>query len=237
MRSLTFVAVLLFAVPAVAQDCPVPDSAKAGGLAHRSADERLKYLSTVIASESVRARRWTLGWGGTYGLLTVAQLAAVGATPQADRVDWYVGAFTTVVGVAFVLIDPLEIIDAGAGFADRAAHATPENTCALLAEAERLVKEGAAHQAFGTAWYSHVANVLFNAGVGLFLWLAYDRLVSGLVNFGVGTALGEATIFTQPTGLVDAWEAYEQGERTAVRFHVAPAVGPNLVGVRLGLTF
>lgn len=215
----------------------MPDSAKAGGLAHKTSAERLQYLSRVIATESTRARRWTLGWGGTYALLTVAQLAAAPAVSGQDAVDWYVGAFTTVVGVAFVLFDPLEVIDGGEGFADRAAHATPENTCALLAEAERLVKEGADHEAFNTAWYSHLSNVLFNAGVGLFLWLAYDRLASGLVNFGVGTALGEATIFTSPTGLMDAWDTYERGAQTAVRFHVAPAIGPNLVGVRFGLTF
>ena len=237
MRSLALAAVLLVAVPSLAQDCPVPGSAKAGGLAHKTAAERLAYLSNAIATESTRARRWTLGWGGAYGLLTVAQLAVAPAFDAPDRVDWYVGAFTTVVGVAFVLFDPLEVIDGGESFADRAAHATPENTCALLAEAERLVKQGADHEAFNTAWYSHAANVLFNAGVGLFLWLAYDRLASGLVNFGVGTAMGEGTIFTSPTGLVDAWETYEHGEKTAVRFHLAPAIGPNLVGVRFGLTF
>jgi hypothetical protein len=236
MRSFVLAAVLL-SVPALAQDCPIPESAKAGGLAHRPAAERLKFLSSVIASESARARRWTLGWGGAYGLLTLAQLAVVPAVGAQDAVDWYVGAFTTVVGVAFILFDPLEVIDAGPGFAARVEHATPQNTCALLAEAERLVKEGAQHEAFNTAWYSHLSNVLFNAGVGLFLWLAYGRLASGLVNFGLGTALGEATLFDQPTGLQDAWEAYQQGAQTALHLQVAPALGPNLVGVRLAVTF
>jgi hypothetical protein len=234
----TLAVAVLSGSAARAQDCAPPEGSTGGSLSQQGASERLAFLTRVLGEQARKTQNWTLAWGATYGLLTVIQLAAVGPTEPSARVDWYVGAFTSVVGAAFVLIDPPQVLNHGAEYVDRAARATPENTCALLEEGEQMLKDGASHQAFNTAWYSHVANVLFNVGVGLFLWLGYDRLVSGLVNFGIGAALGEATIFTAPTGLIDAWDSYRTGSKPqAVHFHVAPAVGAGVVGVRLGLTF
>ncbi|GMU60989.1 MAG: hypothetical protein AMXMBFR34_27520 [Myxococcaceae bacterium] len=230
------VVLLLSAGLARAQDCPRPEGA-GGGVSTQSAQQRLSFLSRVVAVESAKARRWTLGWGATYGLLTVLQLALTGASSDADDVDWYVGAFSSAVGVAFALFDPLEVRDAGPGYVNRAAKATPEDTCALLVEGERMVKEGAGQQAFGTAWFMHVANVAFNAAVGLFLGLFFAHWTAGIVNIVVGAGLGEGTIFTRSTGLVSAWEEYRGARPSSLRFFFAPAVGLAGVGVRAGFTF
>lgn len=229
--------VVLLSAAASAQDCAAPEGAT-GGVSQQSAQERLAFLARVVGPEAKSLKAWTLGWGGAYGLLTVAQLAAVGPTEPEARVDWYVGAFTSLVGMAFVIAAPVEAMEHGEDFVERAGRATPENTCALIAEGERLVKDGAAKEAFGTAWYSHAANVAFNVAVGLFLWLGFDRMVPGLINFGLGTALGEGTIFSQPTGLVDAWDAYRAGAKPqAVHFRFTPVVRPGVYGLAFGLSF
>lgn len=234
MRATALLVLLSLSLSAVSRaDCPRPEGVKAGSVATRGDAERLKFLSSRFTDESAAATRWTGGWGGAYGLFTIVQLAIAPLFPEEERPDWYWGAFSTAVGVAFSIIDPLEVLYGGPEFARRAATVTPDATCALIADGERMLREGAAHEATGRKWYVHLANVLFNAGIGVVLGLAHNRWVSGAINAAVGLAIGEATIFTSPNGLGDALVTYESGA-PIVTFRVVPAAGP---GVGVLLTF
>jgi hypothetical protein len=57
-----------------------------------------------------------------------------------------------------------------------------------------------AFQRGARTWPMHVINVLFNAGVSAFLGFGYGRWQSAGLNLIVGSAIGEAQIFTQPQG-------------------------------------
>jgi hypothetical protein len=203
----------------------------------QTAQERLAFLSRALAAEAPRATRWVAAWGATYGLLTVAQLAAVGVTDNAADPDWYVGAFTSALGLALTLAHPVEAQHAGPAFAQEASRATHAGTCALVAEGERLLRAGADSQQRARAWYLHVINVVANVGLGLVLGLAHGRWVPGVVNFALGVGFIEATLVTAPTGLVDAWDVYRGSRTASARFFFAPAVGASGVGVRVGLSF
>ena len=158
--------------------------------------------------------------------------------PQ-DQVEWWVAAATTAVGVAFVAMDPLEVMQAGPGYAQRAE--TPADVCALIAEGEGLLERSAAHERLGTRWFIHAANVVFNIGLGLILGLGYGHWVAGAVNVALGVAFGEVTIFTSPTRLISAWSEYQRGDLGAdpppVSFRVFPMVLPGGAGVGVALGF
>ena len=238
------------AQPAPPASCERPGDASAQGIAGHSDTARLAFLSKLLLEESGRARNWMLGWGATYGVLTAAQLALLPVFPRQEpnddpilralgsplvgkptqpQADMYWGAVSTAIGVAFTLLDPPEVLEAGPLFAQRVRAATPDQTCTLIAEGERLLAAGAEHEQSATAWYLHVGNVLLNAGVGLVLGLGYNRWTPGLINLGVGVLVGEATLFTAPTHLVSGWKKYRQGEAPpAVTFHLVPAAGPGL---------
>ncbi|MCC6338042.1 MAG: hypothetical protein IT380_29120 [Myxococcales bacterium] len=221
-----------------AQDCPRPQGpATTGAVSGQGAKERLAWLSQALSAEAPKSRRWLGAWGATYGLLTVGQLSAVGFTDNAADPDWYVGALTSALGLAFTLVSPPEAQPAAPGFAQKASRATEADTCLLVAEGERLLREGAASQTRARAWYLHVLNVAANVGLGLVLGLAHDRWVPGVVNFALGVGLIEATLFTAPTGLVDAWDEYRGAKRTAVRFFLGPGLAPGGAGVRWGFSF
>jgi len=223
---------VLCSAPGFAQTCPPTAGA-------RSDQARLQFLSAELLAESHRAHNWTLGWGATYGLLTLAQVAVVPLIIPPDQVEWWVAAATTAVGVAFTLVDPLEVREAGPGYAMRAAD--PGDVCALIAEGEALLERSAAHERAGTRWYIHAANVAFNLGVGLILGLGYGHWVAGAVNFALGVALGEATLFTAPTRLISAWGEYQRGElgptAAPVSWKVFPMVHPSGAGVGFALAF
>ena len=223
---------LLLSSLAQATECPAVMGAK-GGTASRSGEERLAWLASRFDAEAEAVDRWTLVWGGGYGLLTVGQLGLMGAFPRADQPDWYWGAISTVVGVVFALI-PLEATATAPSFRARASAATGENVCALVAEGERLLESGADQEAFGTAWFVHAANVLFNAGIGLVYWLGYDHLQTAIINTVIGIGLGEGTVFLQPTGLVSGWDEY-RGLRAPVK--VSWSLFPAGLGLGFALKF
>ena len=234
LRSL-IVAVLVVSFSAHAVDCPAPPDAAVGSLARQSADARLQFMAKRFQEESDAAKRWTAVWGGRYAALTLVQLALLGVVPREAQPDWYWGALSSAVGVAFSVLGPLEVMDAGPVFAKRAAAATGEGsdeqkTCELLVEGERMLREGADAQNFSRAWFIHVGNVLFNVGIGLVLGLGYGRWTSAAINALSGAAIGELTIFTSPNQLISGWDEYRSGPKakSPVTIHVVPTAGPGL---------
>jgi hypothetical protein len=235
VRGLGLVVVLL-AAPAVAENCPSRAGAPA---ATRSNEARLKFLSAELRDESARAYTWRHAWAMTYGVLTIVQIAAVPLIIPVDQVEWWVAAATTAVGAAFVIIDPLEVLEAGPPYAQRAPAA--DDVCAVIAEGEGLLERSASEETTSRRWYMHAANVVFNLGIGLILGLGYGHWVAGAVNVALGVAIGEVTIFTSPNRLISAWSEYQRGELgekpSPVAFRVFPLVHPGGAGLGVSLTF
>ncbi len=230
-------AALVGSAAALAQTCP-----QRSGLAGRSDAQRLRFLSSQLAAEAARGDTWTHAWGAGYAGLTVVQLAASPLIVESDKIEWYVGALSSAIGVAFVTIDPLEVIEAGPVFQRRAgwAHA-PDEICALIAEGEGLMQRGAGAEQQSRRWYMHGANVALNLGLGLILGLGVGHWVAAAVNVVVGVALGELTIFTAPDRLISAWAEYQQGElgeaSAPLSFKLVPMVRPDAAGLALAVRF
>ena len=194
-----------------AERCP----AGAGGgptLAAIDPELRLHFIDERLARTAHRAQVWTWGWGIGIGVATVGNLVPLLFVAPENRIDWYVGAGTTVIGVVPLLIAPLDVIgDSRALGARLAARSPTDDVCALLADAERTLVRDAQNQADGQRWWLHVGNVVLNTGVGLFLALGYHHWTAGAFNAIFGTAVGEAIILTQPTSSIDDLRAYQTG--------------------------
>lgn len=235
MKRLVLAVLLSGSTLAFAQTCERPKDSSPSGVAAQSDEARLAFLSKLLLEESHRAYAWRLGWGATYSVLTIAQLGVMQLFTQEEQPDWYWGALSTAVGVAFTLLDPPEVLEGGPVYAQKAKVVPEVERCKLIAEGERMLEQGAAHEQDSVAWYIHAGNILFNVGLGLVLGLGYQRWTSGLINMGVGSAIGEATMFTSPTHLIGGWKQYRHGESPPkVTFHVIPTAGP---GVGVLLTF
>lgn len=210
--------------------CPVPSGA-APALGERSAAERVRFLTQALEREASAVRTWRAAWGATYALGTLGQLAATPLLDPADQQDFAVGAASTAVGVAFTILGTPEVMEDAPAFSARVAAGGDE--CQLLAEAEALMVKDAANEASSVAWYFHAANVAFNLGVGLAIGLGFGHWVSALINFLVGAAIGEGTLFTQPVALAGAWSRYLTGSLApTAALRLAPA-GVGLFGLAL----
>lgn len=208
-------------VAAAATACPIGavvgspplGSPPAGpALAERNGEVRLQWIDTHLAKTARRARTWTWGWGiGIVGA-TGANLVPLGFVPRDQRIDWYTGAATTIVGIVPLLIAPLDVVkDSRELHANLATPPNADAVCRLLADAEVRLARDARNQMDGQRWWLHVGNVILNSGVGLFLALGYHHYGAGALNAVVGSAIGEAIILTQPTGSIDDLRRYRDG--------------------------
>jgi hypothetical protein len=199
--------------PAVAETrCPTSAGIGAGP-APIAGEARLAWIDARLSRTARRARRWTWGWGIGIGVATVANLAPLPFVAREDRIDWYTGAATTVIGIVPLLIAPLDVVeDARALHASLAAPAaTGGDVCAQLADAETRLLRDAKNQADGQRWWLHAGNVALNTGVGLFLALGYHHWGAGALNAVGGSIIGEAIILTQPTGTIEDLRRYQSG--------------------------
>jgi hypothetical protein len=211
-----------------AGSCP-PGAGGGPTLAAVDPELRLHFIDEHLGRTAHRAQVWTWGWGIGIGVATVGNLVPLLFVDPENRIDWYVGAGTTVIGVVPLLIAPLDVIgDSQALSARLAARGPTDDVCALLADAERRLVRDAQNQTDGQRWWLHVGNVVLNTGVGLFLGIGYHHWTAGAFNAIFGTAVGEAIILTQPTSSIDDLRVYQSGALGA------PA---KPIALRYGATF
>ena len=180
-------------------------------------EARLEWIDAHLTHTAQRARRWTWGWGIALGVGTVANLAPLPFVAREDRVDWYTGAATTVIGIVPLLIAPLDVVDDARALRARiAAPPSPVQVdmCALVDDAETRLLRDAQNQADGQRWWLHAGNVLLNTGVGAFLAFGFHHWGAGAWNAVGGSLIGEAIILTQPTGTITDLRRYRDGALT-----------------------
>ena len=89
--------------------CPVGAGGGAA-LAAINPELRLRFIDEHLARTAHRAQVWTWGWGIGIGVATVANVVPLFFVAPEDRIDWYVGAGTTIVGIVPLLIAPLAVV-------------------------------------------------------------------------------------------------------------------------------
>ena len=159
--------------------------------------------------------RWNYGWAVGIGATGVGSLIAVPFVAPEDRVDYYTGAVLAAAGVLPFLLAPPNVIHDGRELQAMLVASPPgtdAEVCAMLADAEaRLVRDARNERLLSGLW-SHAANVAINAGALLFLGLGYDHWLSGTITGVAGVIIGEAVIFSQPTGTIDDLARYQRGD-------------------------
>lgn len=239
MRILLVAVALTLPLTALATRCPAPAGAQEG-LSETEAEVRLKFIRDHLSRERSRLSVWTGAWGGTYGVLAMGQMVAASVVKESDRVDYFVGAGATLVGLASVVVTPPKALADQPALESRLAATT--DVCAALADAEKTLAADADGLAFGTSWVMHTASIVYNLAVGALLGFGFHHWQSGAINAVVGAALGEAMIFSQPTGLIDAWSQYKKGQlqspqASSWHLNIGASGGPAGVGISARVTF
>jgi hypothetical protein len=174
---------------AVAQD-DLPDD--------QQVTARLRYIDAKLSAQATTSALW---FGSFTGLYTVGMLWSTSkAVLEKDRVeqaDHTIGAVKSVIGVATRLARPPHGLKGNRELRG-ISEATPEARAHKLAFAETLLRRNARQADQRYSWIAHTLNIGLNVAGGLIIWLAYDDFNRGAMSAGIGLAVGELSIWTQP---------------------------------------
>jgi hypothetical protein len=229
--------------------CPAVDGS-APALSQIDARRRLAFVTAAMDDQARRARTWSWAWA-----LTGLGLAASNYTQAAffedtfdDRLDPLVGATTSLVIPAAILVDPLAVMKHWRTLEGDLATLSPAESltglCDTLARAERWLALSAEDEAFKNGVFTQIFVIAGNGAVALFLGLGFDHWRGALVNGGGGLLISEFQIFTQPTGAVTELLRYRRADlgpagaaATAWSIHVAPWMTARGAGLSAMGTF
>ncbi len=193
-------AALLLAPAAAQGGCP--GDGASGGLAAIPTEARIAFLRERLEASHAPAERWTVAWGIVDGALVVGQLAALPGAAHADRVVLAAGAASGSLFLVQMLFAPVAVeVPAAEG-----------DACATLSSLEAALERGARNQALGAGPGAQVGNLAINGAIGALAAWAAGNAWSGALSAGIGWAIGEVQILTQPTGLVRDLARYRAGD-------------------------
>ena len=169
---------------------------------------------------------WSWTWGSVYTAGTIALGVALSlAHDHGTRIDLTVGAISAGFGAVSLYVLPLKLT---VPLRVSRAHWDASDRCAALARAERTLISVEKDQALATGVFAHLGNVAVNAAIVLILGLGYGQWTSAGVSGGIGVAIGEANVLTQPHHLRDVLARYRSGQLDAPEAKVAWSVIPVL---------
>ncbi len=232
-------AVILFSL------CWQPVSA--GATDQEDLSQRISFIQSRLDEGTTAAKRWQYSWVVAHGTLTFVQFGMLDTLREPeeadDRFDMVVGGTLEALAIVDLAINPLVAHSAAAKLRTMPETNSAE-TEAKAQYAEELLWECAERERKGRSWINHAIYFAGNAIAGLVIGLDGGRWNDGALMFGVGMALSEIQIFTQPTRAIDDWKKYQEMAppdmaralpRKARR--ISLAISPYQTGVRCAVRF
>jgi hypothetical protein len=196
-------------------------------------EQRLRFITDQLNAGRPHASYWQLGWTGFYAASTVVQgIRAATENDNDDVVNNLVGAVKSAGGLFDMLLRPLPG-RYGADPISAMPSGSREDQLDRLARAEDLLHAGAERAAERTQWQRHLTMLGVNLAAGAVIWGFGDRN-DAAVSTIVGTAVGEAAIWSQParaqTDLKDYQDRFSAPRsRNQARWQILPVAGGAVV--------
>jgi hypothetical protein len=214
------------------------------------ADIRTAWIQSRLDAERPAAQRWF--WGFIAFDATTAAVGFTFAAVATDRDDHgnrlppkdrskpslYMGGIVSALGVGGLLVRPLRPAFTRNELRDLPAR-SPEERIARARRAEDLLRAGAESERAGRSWLPHVLGGVVAVGSAMILWLGFQQPWYRVVTSFAATSVGaELQILTQPTQLMNDWEAYErdgwrtlEARRARPKARVIPLAYPGGAGL------
>jgi len=202
---------------------------------HADEQKQIDFIQQQFEQTKDHSQTWQWGWLGFLGTAaTVQGIAANAVEDDKLQYDMSVGAVTSFLGAADMLMNPMRSHNYSDKLQQMKSNSRAEKT-AKLQQAEAWLAKAAARETYEQSWTNHLLAGLVNGLAGLAV--AYDdkRPIDGWLTFATGVAVSEFKVYTAPQTMRGAQQAYLSGNyslQTAKndqqRLFVA-AAGPNLM--------
>lgn len=201
--------------------------------------ERVVYLEHTLDDGRTYADYWWKGWTAFYGLGVIIQSVQAGMDDSSGtRADHIVGAVKATGGVISQFFRPMLAAE-GADPVRALPSETADDRMKQLLAAEDLLRRNAEQADGRYSWKRHLGNVGTNVAGALIVWQGFGERTRAWRSAGVGIAVGEVMIWSQPWWSRDDLEEYER--RFSTDMPAQPRVSWNLVptfgGAALEATF
>jgi hypothetical protein len=157
-------------------------------------------IDALLRDQAHRARTYRYAWTGINAGLAIGSFGLIPLLSHSKREDYVVGGIASAIGAVTTFAFPLHV-----------EHDEPElDALQTLPPAERhkklraLLRDGAHDEHARVTWPWHALNLGTSLLTGGIIAVGFGHVRGGLQTGIAGFVLGEAQIFTQPTGLVDA---------------------------------
>jgi hypothetical protein len=154
-------------------------------------------IDAALRAQAKRAHTHRYAWTGINGALTVGSFALIPLVRRESRPDLVVAGVGSALGTVATFVFPLRVESAPAEL----------DSLALLPAAERqqklreLLRADAEDERARLAWPWHVLNLSVSALAGGIVAFGLHHTESGVTQAITSVVLGEAQLFSQPTGL------------------------------------
>lgn len=183
--------------------------------------EKLAFIQSNFDQEYDQSLYWQYGWLSIMAANTAVNVA-IWATANGDedqKLDGQVGTFTGILATGSMLLEPMD----GYYYADQL-RAMPQETQAQrnakLQQGEAFMRKVAKREQYEQSWINRLLSAAVNLGAAAVIWQVGDRPKDALISLTLGTVVTEIKIYTSPTTMVDALEAYEQGNYEMASYHL-----------------
>lgn len=197
-------------------------------LSDSEVDRRLAYLEERLDAGRDYAWWWWNGWTAFYSTGIVVEGTRAGlADSKAARADDIIGAVKATGGAVALLLRPLQAKD-GADTVLALPHASSDDRRRQLASAEEQLQSNARAALQRYSWLRHFINVGVNAAGAIIVWKGFDDPSRGWRSAGIGIAVGEISLWSQPWWPAEDWEEYQRrfdAPDQRVSWHLVPTAG------------
>jgi hypothetical protein len=181
--------------------------AQAASPAQRCA-QRAHAIAAALDLDARRTRVWYWSWMAAGSALLVGQTALAAAVQGDSRIEFLVGAGTSVFIPSVLLLHPPRVLGDAQILDARLQATTVDETlgdaCLALSRARELLERDADDEALATGWFAHVFVIGGNVAAGLLLGIAFHDWWGAAKQAAGGTAVGELQILTLPGGALRA---------------------------------
>jgi hypothetical protein len=182
----------------------------------------------ALHEQAGRAHTHRYVWTGINGALALGSFAALPVVQRESRPDFVVGGVGSLLSAVTTFVFPLRV-ESDASDLDRIERLPPEERSRKLHE---LLRASAEDERARLALPWHALNLATCALTGGIIAFGFHHTLSGVAQGTGGFALGEAQLFTQPTGLTQ----FQASSAASAAFDLRPRISIQSRALSIGLS-